>query len=194
MTMPGLLRVSILAGATALYGAFAQADALADRLVSALKLPDVVAVLHAEGLRYGASLDDDILGGNGGAFFERQVKQIYDAERMLADLSGQMRDKMSDDALDNTLAFFESDQGQRIIQLEVSARRAISDPAIDEMANEAFAAAEEDDHPRLEDVTAFIEMNDLSGRIVSGAMASNFRFLHGLVDGGSHRMSEAQLH
>ena len=162
-------------------------------LSEALLLPEVVALLKEEGLRYGASLDEDVLSGTGGQYFADQVAQIYDTDLMLQVLQDMLSDGLDEEEIADSVAFFDTDSGQRILQLEVSARKAMNDPTIDEIAEDAWRAAEADADARFSAVLNFIDINDLNERNVTGALSSNYQFFRGLVEGGSHQMSEDEM-
>lgn len=163
-----------------------------ERLGRALFFEDVAEILREEGLDYGRSLDEDMLGGYGGAHFARQIADIYDAGRMLEVLYQKLAASMTAQEIEESLAFLETPMGERIMRLEVTARQAMSDEAVTQIAKESFAAAEAKGEPRLEMIARFIEINDLIDHNVAGALSSNYRFLAGLTDGGGARPGEGQ--
>ena len=190
----GLIRAGIAALAIAVCACLpAGAETRAERLGEALLLQEVVDILRQEGLAYGRSLDTDLLAGAGGRYFAAQVARFYDSGAMLEVLNDSIAEHMSDKAIADSLAFFDSEEGRRILQFEVSARIAMSDPAVEDAALAAFQAALDKGDPRAEDVVRFIEINDLAERNVAGALSSNYRFFLGLVDGGGRKMSEAEI-
>ncbi|MEC7256416.1 MAG: hypothetical protein VXW58_01220, partial [Pseudomonadota bacterium] len=158
-----------------------------------LHLPRMVALLRDEGLTHGKGLKADMLSGQAGAYFDRRISDIYDADTMLDTLGSRIGAGLTADQIDATVAFFDSDRGQRIIRLELDARVAIVEPAVDDMAAEALAQAESDQAARVSAVDHFIDVNDLTERNVSGALGANYRFYRGLVEGGSHKMSEGEI-
>lgn len=171
----------------------AQARDRVSALSEALLIPEVVTLLREEGLRYGTSLDEDILSGSGGRYFTQQVERVYDTGWMTEILERKLDDAMSDEDIAESVAFFSTESGQRALRLEVSARQAMGDPAIDEMAEAAWRDVTGPEKMRLEDVEQFIEINDLTERNVVGALSSNYHFFRGLVEGGSHKMSEDEM-
>ena len=112
---------------------------------------------------------------------------------MLQVLRAALKRRMSEEEIAESLAFFDTEAGHRILRLEVSARLAMSDPAVEDAALEAFAAAAGEGDPRAADVERFVEVNDLSERNVSGALSSNYRFYLGLVDGGGREMGDDEI-
>lgn len=165
----------------------------ANRLGDVLLLEELAILLHDEGLGYGEELDRDILGGAGGAHFKTRVSQIYDGEDMVSGVIQAISQGMTPDAIAQTTAFFETELGQRILRLELSARKAMRDPAVDDMAQEAFDEAEQNNDVRLVQIEQFIELNELVERNVASGLSSNYHFLKGMVDGGGDRMGEADI-
>ena len=83
------------------------------------------------------------------------------------------------------LAFLQSERGQRIIGLEVSAREALLDETVEQMSREAFDEMRAEDSPRMEALRAYIEANDLVESNIAGALNSNLAFYQGLSAGGA---------
>ncbi|MEX0340371.1 MAG: DUF2059 domain-containing protein [Arenibacterium sp.] len=194
MTLPFKMSLSALTlAATLICAPLAQARDGVAALSEALLLPDVVALLREEGLRYGNSLDDDVLSSTGGRYFAEQIARIYNTDTMIKVLEDMLSAGMTEDEIAESVAFFATDSGQRILRLEVSARKAMGDPAIDEIAEDAWRSAEADADARFKTVLEFIEINDLNERNVAGALSSNYHFFRGLVEGGSHKMSEDEM-
>lgn len=160
-------------------------DAKLDRLVDALGLPDVLAVMQSEGIDYGGTIRDDLFPGRGGIGWDVTVQGIYDYDKMLGEVRNGIAERLSEDSYDPLLTFFESTQGQAIISLEVSAREALVDEDVEELANQAYADLNDEGGPRLEQLQEFVAVNDLVESNVMGAMNSNFAFYVGLMDGSA---------
>ena len=158
-----------------------------------LKVSEVVSILHGEGLAYGDALDADMLDGKGGAFWAVQVRRIYDAQRMEETLRRALEDELDDGDVEAALSFFGSDAGARIVEMENEARRAMSDPEVEEAARARYETLKGVDDPLMALVSRYIEVNDLLDHNVSGAMSANFQFLKGLSDGGYYKRSEAEI-
>lgn len=185
--------VAALVAALMLPGALRAENAGAARLEQVLLLPEVADMLRAEGLGYGADLDRDFLGASGSGHFSAQISRIYDPAAMLDVMRAELIAGLTAEDIARSLAFFDTPSGQRILRLELSARQAMTDPAVEEAAQAAFAAAEQSRDPRAAAVRQFIEINDLAERNVAGALSSNFQFFLGLSDGGGQRLSEAEI-
>ena len=90
------------------------------------------------------------------------------------------------------LAFFESDLGQRIIRLEMSARRAFLDEDTEEAARERVRS-DEVPSQRAELIEQFITANDLVEYNTAGAMNTNLAFLTALSQAEIFEMSEQDI-
>ncbi len=157
-------------------------EASVSRLNDALRLDEVVAILRGEGIEYGQILNEDMLDGAGGSYFTDQLAVIYDAGTMTRRITQAMERHLSPGALAESVAFFESETGQRIIRLEISARIAIADEDVERMAVERFTTLPGDD-PQRRLIRDYVEANDLIRRNVDSTQASDFSFYRGLVDG-----------
>jgi hypothetical protein len=83
------------------------------------------------------------------------------------------------------LAFFRSDLGARIVALEISARRALLDPSVEDASLLKLEEMHEIRDPRLGRIEALIAAGDLIEENVAGAMNANLAFYRGLVTGGA---------
>lgn len=163
----------------------AQAEGDAEKLFRALGLPEIIEVMREEGVEYGETIRSDLLQGQGGAGWSAIVSDIYDAGAMERSMLDGMEARLEDTDLDPLLEFFESDRGRRIVDLEVSARRALLDEEIGDAAEAAAEALREDQPDRFSLLTEFVEANDLVESNVMGAMNANFAFYAGLVEGNA---------
>ncbi|MBO9449727.1 DUF2059 domain-containing protein [Tropicibacter sp. R16_0] len=164
-----------------------------DRLARAMKLDEVAEILRAEGLRYGASIDDDMLAGQGGDHFARVISDIYQEDRIVSAIRAGMEVHLDDETLSDSVAFFSSDLGQTIISLENSARRAFADPTIEDAARERYEATSSDDR-FLQQLETYIEANNLVEQNVDGALTADYNFYLGLAEGnGAPRDDQGML-
>lgn len=164
-----------------------------DRLVEAMKLDEVAEILRAEGLRYGASIDGDMLAGQGGAHFAQVISDIYQEKRIVSAIRSGLDTHLDEAALRDSVAFFSSDLGQVIISLENSARRAFADPAIEEAARERYEGTSPDDR-FLQQLKTYIDANDLIEQNVNGTLTADYNFYLGLASGnGAPRDDQGML-
>jgi Uncharacterized protein conserved in bacteria (DUF2059) len=166
-------------------------------LVDLMHIDKMLAVMREEGLSYGRSLDDDMLGGSAGADWTRALETIYDTETLRSRIEAAMLREYGQDGstLADVEAFFGSDIGQNILSLEVEARRAMLDDAAKDAAELAAQQMIEDNDPRMDLLQRFAEVNDLLEMNVAGAMTSNLAFYQGLAAEGAfgNELTEEQM-
>jgi len=166
---------------------FAQStpDAEIDTLFAALGLPEIVEVMHEEGLAYSTTLGEDMLPVAAARDWAEAAQAIYDPQTMLRKVRATFETELQGDDIDAMLAFFTSEAGARIIALEVSARRAFLDEAVEEASTQAATVQMRDETPRYLLVKDFVDTNDLIESNVVGALNSSYAFYTGLIDGGA---------
>ncbi len=156
-------------------------------LEAALQLPDVFAVMSQEGHAYGAQLETDMFPGSGGAAWSAAVSQIYSVDRMLPEFSDQFEAELARSGADIAAIqdFFTSDLGKRVTVLEISARRALLDEAVEDASRLKYDEMRAAGDPRIALVEEFVSVNGLIEANVSGAMNANYAFYQGLGDVGA---------
>lgn len=164
-----------------------------DDLMDALQVESMLGIMRTEGLSYGEELASDMLPGGSSAPWRDSLSQIYDADRMRDVVRSGFAETFDGTDPDPLIAFFSSDLGQRVVQLELAAREAMVDDAVEEAAREAYQDLKGDEGPRLDQLRRFVEVNDLLEANVTGALNASFKFYSGLVDGGGLRMSEGDI-
>lgn len=169
-----------------------------ESVLQTLRIPEMIAVMQDEGIAYGDDLEDQLFPGAGGARWDGIVAGIYDEPALLQRFQSAFSARLAADpqAMDQIVVFFATDRGQRILSLEIAARRAL----LDEAAEEAAAVSVDDmrarDDPRLALLERFAAANDLIEQNVSGALNANFAFYQGMSDGGAFdaaKMTEADM-
>lgn len=156
------------------------------RLSKALGLVEIVDVMHAEGIAYGDELAESMFPGPVSSDWRAVVTGIYDTDRMKEVAINGFAKSIAPADVELLTRFFESALGAEIIALEISARLALMDDAVDEANNAHVAAMIKDDDPRIALIDQFIEVNKLLESNVVGALNSNYAFFTGLVDGGAY--------
>lgn len=156
-----------------------------DALLEALQIDRVVAVMRAEGVAQSDELARDMFPGRDPAGWRESVERIYDEDAMRRRLVEGMEGALDGEDVGAMTAFFASPPGERIVELELSAREAMADEAVDEVARATWglmAAEDPDRHARIE---RFIAANDLVEENVEGALNANLAFVRGLSEGGA---------
>lgn len=179
------LGVPQMAAAQEPPAAVAMADVVA--LSAVLRIDDVFAVMRDEGVEYGETLDADMLGGGGGSAWRAKVSEIYDPAAMTATFNAALVDSLAQNAKAAQAAtdFFAAPLGQRVIGLEIDARRALLDDFVEDAAQLAWAEMDASDDPRAALLRRFAEVNDLVDSNVTGALNSNLAFYRGLGGAGA---------
>jgi alkylhydroperoxidase/carboxymuconolactone decarboxylase family protein YurZ len=166
------------------------------RITAAMQIGPMLAVMHEEGLAYGEDLATDLLGGPSDRW-SAIVRRIYDTPAMEAAFSMRFAAEMAahPDALGPIEAFFASPQGQRIVMLEIEARRALLDQAVEDAAAVLMQDMVAAGDPRLEKLQAFVASADLEDQNVVGAMNANFAFMQGMAAAGgpAAQMTEEEM-
>lgn len=191
-----ILRALILSAAligTIPFSAIAASDADIDTLVDAMRTNDLIDIMRDEGLEHATELEGDLFPGRGRAAWPRIIKQIYDADQMAATYRADFAAAMGDTDTAALIDFFTSDLGQRIIELEISGRRALMAPDVEEAAKEAYADMRARQDPRLEALERFAEINDLVEMNVMGGMNASYAFYQGLATGQNFNLTEEQI-
>ncbi|WP_037306865.1 DUF2059 domain-containing protein [Ruegeria halocynthiae] len=161
-----------------------------DRLMSAMHLRQVVDTLRQEGQVQGKELDETLLGNAGGALFQAQVDEIFEPLWMHDLITETIAQNLTDSELDRAIMFFESDLGQTLVSLENSARQAISDETIRDMAQERYLESRRDT-PHFKLVDEYIQVNDLIELNVQNSLSADFNFFRGL--GNDTNLDEGEL-
>ncbi len=154
-------------------------------LYDALEMSEVIGIMQDEGRDYGSELRDELFPGRGGPAWTQVVDRLYDAAAMDDLVLAEFERQMQGVALEPLIAFFTSQDGERIVRLELEARRAMMDDAIEEAAKDRVKQMRNDDAPRLDLLDRFIEANELVDSNVVGALNSNYAFYLGLMEGGA---------
>ncbi len=174
------------ADATAGQGAVTP-DAGVARLIAVMRINEVIDVLHQEGIAYGATIEEGMFPGGGGAAWTRTVADIYDPARMKASFAEKLADALKADpaALDAMTGFFASDLGQQVLGLELQARRALLDDETKAAAELAWSDLAAGGGARVDLLRKFAATNDLIEANVMGALNANLAFYKGMAESGA---------
>ena len=163
-----------------------------DAMLDALGMPEIVRIMRDEGIAYGGEMALDLVPGGNTAAWQRAVSDIYDVEAMDAMIRDSFEKSFTVTNADPLIDFFEG-PGAEIVQLELSARRAMIDDRVETAAREAFRDSDGTREPRLELLERYVDSNDLIESNVVGALNASYQFYLGLVDGGAFEMSENEI-
>ena len=192
MTLPRFALALLLAVASPTLaettGEAPVAEASVDQLGEVLQLDALFQVLREEGLGHGDTLEADMFPSGGGEEWDAAVSRVYDVAHLRAGFAAALQQSLGSDpeTIAEITKFFGSDLGQRILSLEIEARRAFLDTASEEAAQVAAddAAAERD--PRVDQLRRMIEAADLLEMNVAGALSGNLAFMTGMASTGAY--------
>lgn len=166
-------------------------------LARLLRIDDLMVVMRDEGVAYGADLEAELFPGAGGARWQRHVARIYDPASMQRRFDAVFGPEMAADpvAQDATRGFFASERGQRIVDLELAARRALLDEAVEQAARVQVDEMRRADDPRIDAIDRFARANDLIEQNVAGALNASLAFYRGMAAGGAFEggLTEGQM-
>lgn len=162
-------------------------------LLNRLGLAEIVQIMREEGLAYGREMAADLMPGGAGGAWSDVVGTIYDTDAMADMVRAGFTDSFGDTDAAPLLSYFGSDEGQKVVEIEISARRAMIDDAVEHAAREAFRGLDGAADPRLRLIDDFVEANDLVESNVVGALNASYEFYLGLVDGGALQMTDSEI-
>lgn len=156
-----------------------------DDVFRALDLPGILSIMGQEGINYGTELEAKMFPGRGGAQWQEAVTGFYDNDLLEQVMHDTLAEELKDVDLAPLIAFLTAPEGARITGLEVSARRAMLEPSVDDAARERLAQMTAAGDPRLGLIDELVAAGDLVELNVAGGLNANFAFYAGLVDGGA---------
>lgn len=166
-------------------------------LWGALRLSEVLAIIAREGREYGAGLGEDMFPSRTGEAWRAEVARIYDPARMERAFRAGVARALDSADLAPMLAFFDSPEGRHITGLEISAREAMLDEAVEAASREEAQSLRQRNAPFFAALSDFVAANDLIEMNVVGAMNANLAFYAGLGQGGAlgpgAGMTEAEI-
>lgn len=168
-----------------------------DTLAKTMKIAELIAVMREEGLDYGRSLEDEMFPGRGGPDWQATIGLVYDQTTMLERFMATFKAEIAGEpaAMAAIQTFFADERGQRILSLEIEARRALMDDKIEEAAKASAQEMMAKNDPRMAALRDFSEANDLIESNVQGALNANLGFYQGMARAGAfgEDMTEDQM-
>lgn len=167
----------------------AQAQRMSDRVLDAMAVTALFEMLQDEAVASGRDLGAEMMPGRDPAGWERTLARLNDPARVLPSFRAAFADALAaapgggDAAGAAILAYLTAPPGDRIVDLELSARAALNEPGIEAAVLDRFEASRAAGSDHAAAVERFIAVNDLVERNVVGALAANAAFLTGLQEG-----------
>lgn len=166
-------------------------------LTETMMIGEVMSVMREEGLAYGRSLASEMFPGKVSPQWDATVALIYDPATMRSRFEAGLVEALGGAEADLAAieAFFGSETGQTALRLEVEARRALLDPQVEDAAKLAWEDLRDTGAARADQLSRFVEVNDLIESNVMGAMNANLAFYRGLSESGAlaTEMTEDQM-
>jgi hypothetical protein len=163
----------------------------------ALKVREVMQVLREEGMSSGADLGSDLPRGAEDPLWSAALSRIYDPAQMETVFNQSFAQSLAGEGetVEAATAFFASPIGERALSLELAARMALQDEAVEAAAERAYADLAAANPERQALIDEFVSVNDLVESNVMGALNANLSFLRGLADSGGEAfaMPEADM-
>jgi hypothetical protein len=155
-------------------------------LVETMQIGPLMDVMREEGLASGEKLAVDMLAETRDARWSAILERIYAKDRMLTVFRARFASALADDpeTVAAAATFFGSDLGQRIITLEIEARRAMLDDAVSEAAKVLAQDMFADQDPRIALLQDYEAASDLVSLNVAGGLNGNYAFMRGMADAG----------
>lgn len=152
-----------------------------------LQFDSMFEVLRDEGIARANDLADQMLPQGRGPGWDRALARIYDGPRLRAAFNRALRVELAKDpqAAAEIRAFFASELGQRVLTLEIGARRAFLDVAQEEAARVAADTPETARDPKWRQIQRLIEAGDLVEMNVAGGLSGSLAFMQGLQEVGA---------
>ena len=155
-----------------------EVEADLQRLDALTRIPETFDIMRLEGLANDQAMAADLFGNAKDPAWLRALESVYDISRMNATYSNQMRLALAQDPglVADAGVFLGSELGQRVIGLELEARRTALDPMALGAAREVFAEMERVDKERLALIERLVIAADLVEGNVATALNANVAF------------------
>ena len=138
----------------------ANAQAQVTLTMDHLKLSELINIMRTEGLEYAATLNTEMLNGQGGAVWEDQIDAIYDTQLMSEVVRKEIA-TIPENQLRQINQFYGSNLGAKIVDLEIAARNAMTDNDIKNIAEDNYQIALAQDPKSLLQVNLIVSEGDL---------------------------------
>ncbi len=164
------------------------------RLWAALQIDETLEIMREEGMQFAIDAAPDLIGRPAGADWRAAIAKIYDPDLMAKIVRQGLAQALVGQDLSAALSYYEGEAGQKVVRLELSARRAFLAPGVDEAARATWAD-QGVGSARAELIRQYVANGDLIERNVTGALNSNFAFLqaYGRAAGSDDPPDEQRL-
>ncbi|MFD1060259.1 hypothetical protein ACFQ1N_17560 [Paracoccus fistulariae] len=171
---------------------FAQGADLTARLWQVMDIEELLPIMRDEAVSEADDIRDMLFPRGGTGSWTRDVQAIHRPERLARLFRGGLDAAlpgMDRARIDQGLSFYDSDLGQRLLDLESAARIAMLDEEAEDAAKLAYSRAEQAGSERADQIARLIEAADLIGHNVAGGMNVSIAFSQGFGDAGGFDMT-----
>lgn len=186
------MRRGLLAVALAIWPVLGSA-APVDDLTAALRLPELAVLMRDEGVKDSEDLFVKAPAGRLPALTLNRIEEIFDPERIEAEMRQSLAAGMTGDEMARATAFFDSPPGRALTELELVARSAMSDDDIEAIARSEWQARRDEDSDEIRLLRQFAEVNGLIDRNTTSTMTARYQFLRGLGEGQGQPVDDDEI-
>lgn len=166
-------------------GLSAQAQRVADDILTAMKIEALFAIMQDEAVASGLDLGASMMPGRELSGWKTTLERLNAPARVLPDYRDRFVQALPEAQAPAVLGYLRTPLGRRIVTLELSAREALNAPGIRAAVLDRVAQMRSAGAPRIAAVDRFIAVNDLVDANVMGALSANAAFLSGLAGAGT---------
>ncbi|GFE66929.1 DUF2059 domain-containing protein [Litoreibacter roseus] len=159
----------------------ADAGSITERYFKALQMEEVFEILQEEGIAGGVEMAEGDPEITSSPAWISRLEAVYSKDAMNQAFRDAMDEVAQVELAEDAVAFFETDLGQRIVRIELDARTALGDEAVEEAARETAKQMVREDPIRVTLYDKFINVNNLVDSNVAGALNANLAFYRGLA-------------
>ena len=156
-----------------------------------LQMDKTLTIMSREAVANAAEVAPDLFGGASPADWTAAVTKLFDPATARAAFDAGLLPAMTtanQGDLQQALAYFNTPMGQRMLDLELSAREALMDADVEAAAKQSWADLLADPMPasaqRAQLIRDIVAATDLIESNVSSAMNGNLAFFQGLAEAG----------
>lgn len=163
------------------------ADADLQAINALTHLPETLDLIRQEGIQQGKDLGADLFGDSEDPNWLSALDRVYDTGQMTGLYNAALRQVLAQDpSLSNNIRpFLDSDLGQRVITLELEARRTTMDKVAMQAAREVFVELEKTDKFRRAQIERLVVAGDLIEANVMAGLNGNLTFYKAMAAVGT---------
>lgn len=164
-----------------------------EQLYAALNLQEIVAIMRQEGLEEAEATIEIYLKDMRKESFDTSIDILYSETSMASHILSGLETALSEPDAEIALAYYQTPLGVLVSKLETTARLAISDDAVEEMAVSVVNKALQSGDKRaklLQKAAADMKLTEYN---LSGAFSTRFAFLSGLAEAEELGITQDQI-